>query len=244
MKKIYSILLILIIGGLTIMSGCSKSLRNVAEDELRNKYEEEFIITEIINEGDVFSCTASPASNPNLKFKVRMQNDGYCLEDDYFQAYFGDKVIDTLEPYINSFYQDSYIQLLDVDGQWKSSKDFRTMDMEDIINESHCKGVILYVFINGKIGTKQEYEKEYEFYTDKIDEMINQGNMVPIGIYFYYLKDDNLIDIKNYYRSHIQSSQELAEMLRNSNSFAANFGIDGVRVTKDNYIEERKELEK
>ena len=249
MKRLKYLLFLFLIVELFFLTGCNKSLKNVAQEELRKKYNEDFNIYNIQDEGSSFTCMASPINEPDIIFVAEMDNNGNGLLDHYFQAYLGKLIIDEMNPELQQFYYEYYVDVNSIFVLWPSEEDFRGMDIKEIlskadINHGENEGCVVYIYINGDKGTTGKYDEEYEFFNSKINDYMDDGRMLPLSIAEYYIQDGHFEEIKNYYQKGLGNTKYVGDIKKDYKKIIFSSGIKGRELTQVEFIELKKEFEK
>lgn len=232
MNKLKKYLLIGFVLCFVLLCGCGKSNEEVAKETLRNKYCEDFAVYEVDDYGGVFEATVAPVNNPDILFIARMNDDGTGESDDYYKMYVAKLVKDKLSPQIEQFFPECYI-MTNVKIRFDSDVDVRGKTLEEIIpfindDEDVLHSAHIYIYINKDVGTLREYEKEYIFFDNEIDEMVADGQMLPICVQMYWLDSEHVEKVRKYFLHDLDWDANYEEALGVSNY---KFGINGVDQT-------------
>ena len=180
-KEIFFLLLLGIV--IAFMNGCSKSEKQIIEDSLKDVYNEEFIVHEIKTVSNGFETTVSPSDKPECLFSARIKRDGTYVYDDYYKRFVDYSLKLKLKKDLQQFFPDACLFVDSNTVRIDDSVDFRSCSLEELIDNMHDeagynKEAMVRIFLSKKIGTKEDYEGEYNYFnnTDEIDN----HELIPI----------------------------------------------------------------
>ncbi len=204
MRRIKIAILLLITGLAFTMVGCSDSRYDVVKKALEDKYGEEMLVYSVEALGIKYEAKCAPANNPEVVFEARMLTDGTNEWDDYYQRYTAKLMNDILKEDLKQFFPDAYFKsIIPAIKMIDTSMDFREHSLEEIlensISEGSYGGIILNVFIDKEIGTTNDYEGEYQYLTETVNEYIKDGKMLPVSIRFFWLTSETQERVRQYY---------------------------------------------
>ena len=176
---------------------------------LEEKYGEEFIL--------VSGYYAAPKSNPEIRFKGTDGQDPYT--NDYRRAFVAGQIEEKLQNEIGGFYPEAFIYV-DPDEiycNWDHEFDFRKNTLKENLQEispdgrkgsvgSYCT---VRIYLNSDVGTKRLYQQEYAYFTRKMQEDIENHEMIPIEIYYYWVDDDTVYRAERFYEKYPAKSASL-----------------------------------
>lgn len=205
MKRIRKLILIGLIGGIFIMSGCwkkGKTKEDLAKELLRGKYNEEFTMHSFNEEGDVFYVTCSPIQLPEIVFEARIeQGDTPTLSDDYLECYVADKIDEVLRNDLGQYFPNLYVhtkitlilkdEIIDITGR----------DIESIISKKAGGDMYVEIYYDESVPSPKMYNQEYEYFTNTIDEYVRENKMLPITVHIYKVHSESIPKIEEYYRT-------------------------------------------
>lgn len=76
-------------------------------------------------------------------------------------------------------------------------------DFSKIFVEILRDGGFIDIYIDSSVDSTKQYEEEYIYFTDKVNEYISENKMVPIYATFYLVDGETLERVRNYYLSDI-----------------------------------------
>lgn len=182
------------------------SIEVITKRALKKEYNESFVIHEIDAWGFDWEATVSPVNLPDVVFKTRILPTGEVEDSAYFQEYVNYLLEELLANDIQEFFPDSCIEMERTCLRWEgdSSFDFRNMNIEEIMDHSEAyegpifSGCYLNIYVNKNVGSTKEYEKEYEFFTNTIDEYVEEKKMLPVTVTIYYITPGAVQKIEEY----------------------------------------------
>lgn len=206
-----TIIVLLIVG----CSGTNLSQEMRIKKALKRAYNEDFVVHEIDNDGLDCQVTVSPKYNTDVVFTAKVLPDGTIENSEYFQEYVNYLLEEILESDIKRFFPDSYVIMRKTCLRWEgdSSLDFRTMNIEEIMDNSVAyeggafSGCYLDIYVNKDVGSTKNYEKEYEFFNEKIDSYIQQKRMLPVTITIYYVEPNVVERMEEYFKKDADRDQ-------------------------------------
>ena len=178
MNRIKSLLLIIILAGIILMSGCGKSKETITQECLKNKYDEEFNVYSISSRGNVYYAICSPKNNPDIVFEARMCGD-VLDTDDYNLAKIANNINEIMKKDLNDLFPDAY---------------FRT--------EYNSFGTTIYIYFDRDNGTAKQYQEEYSYFNEEVDKYIDQGIMTEPVVVFFKVDNETLDKLDDYYKTH------------------------------------------
>lgn len=208
---------------LTVVAGCVRvglSKEEIAKRGLKAKYNEKFVVHEISGTGLDWEATVSPVNSPELVFKASFFSDGTVERDGYFRAYVGHLMEEILKNDLYRFYPDSFIRVDSVGLNWEgnATQDFREMNLEETLAsssrfEGSYSGCFVDIFINKDVGSRGNYEEEYYYFTNTIDEYIEEKKMIPLKIVFYKTDTETINRLEEYFKKDIDNDSIYAQVL-------------------------------
>ncbi len=242
--------IVIIIGIMLItMFGCGLSKEETIKKALRDRYGEDFNVHEIDCFENSFRAIVSPTNNKGLLFYAEINNDGSGLEDHYYNAYASFLMQKLLKEELKQFFPDSYIRA-EINGMHVKNQelDFRNMTIEEILDNSIISDEFGYlgvdIYINEEKGTNKEYEKEYDFFSEKVTNYVNEKKLLPIGVCFWYVQEDSFDRIVQYYEEDIDYDSYFQEQIRGEYKKEIVPFTEKHFTTKEEYIKKREEIEK
>jgi len=211
MERIRKLILIGLMGWIFIMIGCvkiGKSKEDVAKEVLKNKYNEEFIVHEIDSFPDGFDATVSPVNNPEVLFIARMGNDGESETDDYYVSYYENLVNRKLSEELNCFFPGCYVRTTIKSSDIEIQGNIIGLNLNEILRKITENGGdvgygICLIYINKERMINSDYIGEYQFFSTTIDKEVEERSMIPICIQLYWLDEETVDRIQNYYKKDI-----------------------------------------
>ena len=260
-KSIISIVILLsiIYVGL-FMDGCMglNSRESFTQKVLKKKYGEDFIVHEIDSRGSTaWSAIVSPENIPECMFEVIIHSDGSgsITDGSYCNAYANYLMTCILREDLEQFFPSAYIRMESLSMPMDESLDFKNLPLEKIIEQSNLlykgtpaegfKSCYLNIYINSETGSTKQYEEEYLYFTDKVNEYISENRMVPIYATFYLVDGETLERVRNYYLDDLDYDSYFQNDVRgNVPEMSACFdtSIQGYML-KDEYIKLRRDFE-
>lgn len=240
---------------LLVIMGCSntrKSQEKIIEKALEKKYKEGFIIYEIDSDGADWVATVSPKDNAEVLFQAKILPNGEVESDGYYHAVVCRLMEDVLEEDIEELFPSSYYRIkMAYIYPKRNNNDFRDMSIEEIISEASFdniagnSGCIMDLYINKDVGTKGDYETEYDYFTNTIAQYVNQKRMLPITVVFYSVDSKTIEKIKKYYEADLDNDSYFQNKVRGECSqMSACFDENkGMFIEKEMYIRAREKFE-
>lgn len=171
---------------------------------LKNRYGEEFVI----HGSSGYDCICSPKSNLNVVFEARVGNGGTTGFDYYGEEYAEALMEQILREDLKEYFPDAYIQF---EGSYlfvEDDYDFRNKSIEEVLQ--HCDGDgHLYIYINRDVGSAKEYRKEFSYFTETINEYIENDRMVPLLVTIVLVEPDAIPRIEDYLKHHIYTGNSM-----------------------------------
>lgn len=234
------------------LCGCmtDEDRRVQVEELLEDKYNERFTVFRVdsySHGGGSYDAYAYPDSNKEIIFSSLVNNEGSPFSDKYFKAYAEYQAYKVVQEDISQFFPGCYVRVGDIDLFWPDeTKSFSNMDLEELIANSEIIGegnVSLDIYIDKNAVNSKDFDKEYEYFTNKIDEYVNEGKMLPIASMFYIIDTDTIDKIENYFKTNTTSKHEYDELILDVPIYIECFSTNSGRVTRDQYINDRKEMD-
>ncbi len=222
MKRLKELLLLFLVGGAILFtSGCGKSKKQIIEESLKDVYKEEFIVHEIKTYPNGFDATVSPTDKPECLFNARIKSDGTFVYDDYYKRFVDYSLKKKLQEDLKQFFPNSCLYVDSNTVQIDDGIDFRSCSLKELIDnmqdeEGYNKEAMVRIFVSKKIGTKEDYEGEYNYFndTDKLDN----HESIPMTVCIYYVDDDIKNEIEMYFRHDLDLDNYFVEQVVQSNS--------------------------
>ncbi len=224
MKRIKSIIMLILMGGILIMSGCGESREELIINYLTNKYGEKFVIHSINSEGSVYKANCSPAAMPDVVFKVRIENDGTPDgKDNYASKYVSKLVNDILKEDMKDFFPEAYCYT-DLRVYCKTViSEVEGKSLQDIFNtaEAEKSDMNFYVFYDKDVGSNKKYAEEYNYFTETIDEYIQNGKAAPVTVSIYKVDSQTIDRIDTFLKDH--EIEDIFDMDKTKEVFGLDF---------------------
>lgn len=206
MRKIAKPLsIIILVVGIMAMSGCGGlSAEERTEIALKSRYNEEFVVHTIDATswgGGRFAAYVSPVNNPDVVFETMMNDQGWD-GDNYAECYTAALINDILKEDLEDFFPGAYIRTeVKRMKQEEEILDFGEMSLEDmIINSQGIGEMFVDIYYDKGVGTKKDYGGEYKFFSDSINENINQNKMFPTIVSIYKVDSSAIVKLEEYFK--------------------------------------------
>lgn len=228
MKRIRKLIILMgLIGGLLLMSGCAgigKTKEDEVKDALRAKYNEEFIIHKISNLPGGVDVVASPLDNPEIVFSARISDDASYVSDDYLKQHINYLIKERVTADLLPFFIDVFVH---VDSRFSitdESTDFKNKNLKELIgNMKEYEGDIgeayIDVFINEDRGTKKDYKNEYYYFSETVNEYVNNKEMIPIIVEFYWIDGETKEEIEKYFSENAEVNNTFIKDILKTDNF-------------------------
>lgn len=224
MKRIRKLILLGLIGGLLIMSGCIKSSDSVIKESLKNKYGEDFIIHETKTLPGGFDATVSPVSNPEILFVARVKTDGTVAYDNYCEGIVNYQIKERMMKGITFFFPDVYIFVDSKFNLVDKNIDFKKMSIDEIICKmTDSKHADIKIFINNEIGSSRKFEEEYRFFSEELEKEVKNNYFLPFSIEMFMVTPNTKKKVEEYFSKDLDIDD--------------NFITNVIGTTKEEYYE-------
>ena len=253
--SIVTVLSIIYVG--LFMDGCMglNSRESFTQKVLKKKYGEDFIVHEIDSRGPTdWQATVSPKNMPECLFYVYVDSDGN-VDSSYCNAYAAYLMSCILQEDLEQFFPSVYVRMDRLYMIMDESIDFNKLPLEKVLDNSNqiyqgsptkgLHGGFIDIYIDSSVDSTKQYEEEYIYFTDKVNEYISENKMVPIYATFYLVDGETLERVRNYYLSDIDFDSYFQNDVRGNvpeMSVCFDTTISGY-ISKDEYINARKEFE-
>ncbi len=105
---------------------------------------------------------------------------------------------------LEQFFPGAFVHVSSVEIRWEGGDvDFKSLSIEEIIDQSSMEGIStagchFYVFIDKEKGTKKDYQAEYKYFTETVDEYIELKRMIPLIVTFVKVDSSTIERLKGY----------------------------------------------
>ncbi len=205
-SSIFIVVVLSILFGGLITEGCSiikPSKEELTKEALRIKYNEEFVVHEINTTsygGGRFQATVSPINNPEVLFDIDMIDDGRSMGDDYIQRYTAKLMNDILKEDLKQFFSDAFIRSEVKFNTIDESQEFRNCDLQEITGNAENGELDLEIYVNKKVGSTKEFEKEYDYFSKGIEKYEKEGKMFPVTVSIIFVDRDTEERVREYFK--------------------------------------------
>lgn len=198
------ILLICLLGCLC-MTGCKSKMEKTIEETLYQKYGEEFFVRSHNSHGGAYRVKCSPVAREDVIFDVRIEDDETPDESDtYVNAYLAAQLTEKLKEDLNQFFPGAYYYATAAIMTNKPIIDLKNKSVEDLLQNVNIEESELYldIYYDEKIGTAQNYEEEYEYFTRTIDDYKAQNKAIPVLVIIHKVDAETICKLEEFYKNH------------------------------------------
>lgn len=265
-KKILLILMsaIMMIGG----GGCSmlvseSQLKQILENSLQEKYDEEFVCLDVwLNGGSSYWGVCAPKKNHDIRFTALFLTGGKITYEGYYAACVAEKIEEDVQKKLENVFNDFYLHsCMTVPLKSREANDIyaenvrnKSFDIDEYINLTNEKwkeapSISFYLCVNASVLDKLNFEKEYDMLSDiflKVDKM----GMRTI-VYLKFMPEKQYLECIEYLEKCDYAYSTFDDMVKeypikvsdvNLNISFESENESYVLITKEQYINQRKEV--
>ena len=169
---------------------------------LKEKYGEEFDVFDIKSDGPSWDATVSPVNNPEVLFALKFEADRISGSSTYnpsgyARGYLCYLVEKKLQEDLDDIIPGAYVRVTEITRiDWNDDTlDFRNMSLEEMMDnitkyDYEGVGPVIYadIYIDQSVTPAADYEAEYKYFTETVDQYIEENKMFPLIIGFTKLK--------------------------------------------------------
>ena len=247
--KVVGMLLLLCL----LLSGCRRSLKDYlytesglkqeAEKDLEEKYDEEFVIHNAWwSSPGMYTATCSPKSDMEVVFETRgFMDERGVYKDEYLQGVVANQVRDRLQPKIQKIFEDCYVKVTFTFVN-PSFDCYEGVTVEDYY-EMYENDVSFYlqIFVNKEDLHYDEKKAREEF--DCFAKLLDGEIMKEMGCRCYFVDKSTLSECRTYFQQNSKSSGEYDDIVEDKAYFGFGFLEGKINKTFKDYEKIRKEIE-
>lgn len=252
--RIISLMIVINLLMVLMIQGCAltpESKARITAKALEKKYGEEFIIHKTFNYDIDWDAYASPKDLPEVVFEAHINPDGTVAYDQYCRSYIQYSMNKEIEYELKQFFPDSYCRISQLHAIINVNPQFRQLSLEELVgaleyrDDMPIHGCLLDIYINKDVGSSKDYEGEYTFFTDRVNELIDENKMTEVKVFLYMTDSEKIESVKKYFLQNADYYSDYEELMENTPEVHFNFikDFENGLVSKDKYIEERKKFE-
>lgn len=179
---------------------------------LKQEYGEDFDVFEIDSDGPGWDATVSPVNNPEILFGEGFDFGGLDITSmsanphGYYRGYLCYLAEKKIQSDLEDIIPGAYIRVNDVTCvDWDNTIDFRGMSLEEMLDkitfydsETVHAGFDVDIFIDESVKPTADYEAEYKYFDETINDLADANKMLPVSVSFRKLKRGNFYKTKEY----------------------------------------------
>ncbi len=270
MKKAKKILLILMsavmmIGG----GGCSmfvseSQLKQMFENSLQEKYDEEFSCLDVwSNGGNSYWGVCAPKKNHDIRFTALFLTGGKITYEGYYAACVAEKIEEDVQMKLENVFNDFYLHsCMTVPLKSRETNDIyaenvrnKSFDIDEYVNLANEKwkndkpSLSFYLCVNTSVSDKLSFEEEYDMLSDIFLKVNNMG--VGTIVYLKFMPEKQYLECIEYLEKCDYAYSTFDNMVRDYPLKASDVNLNisfesenesYVLITKEQYINQRKEI--
>lgn len=238
-KYIKQCALIVLIATIVLLSGCaSKADRyELIKAALKDKYNDEFIVRSIDDSaysGSEYVAFVSPVNVPDCMFEIIMDGDTL-VEDRYIQSRTEYVMYNRLLAYdLHRLFPSSYFKVnvsMTPKNNISKVRDASLMSLVADAKKADYSHVHIDIYYEEDTIDTEQYEQEYLYFTDTINDYINKGYMFPLSVSFYRIDDSQKQKIIGYYLEDTRKNKRFYDTV-----FGKDVYVEGVRTNEDTEV--------
>ncbi|MBE5878969.1 MAG: hypothetical protein E7288_03205 [Lachnospiraceae bacterium] len=226
-KRIISLLLMtMLVAGAVMMNGCKLQpppprIDN-AQAALEAKYGEKFNVRIDESYSSVFYATCSPVNNPEVLFEARFSDSTGTTnidQDDYYERYTASLINEILEKDLQKFFPGAYFRtdahiVNEMNGRFT---DIRNRTLEEMLEnkpEGQTGSMDLDIYVDRSIGTTQQYEEEYRYFTETVAKYTQENKMLPVSLSIIMVDTTDMGYIEEYFKENASRGNDFFDKLK------------------------------
>lgn len=232
-----------------VLTGCNEWMNYIHTDAglmrrgrrlLREKYDEEFVIYDVWNEGQKsFFAVCSPKNNPEVVFEAKIRKDGSKIwRDEYVQGIVGVEIKKKLLPEIQEISDSCVVRpmLFYHEGEFENVQTVTIEEYKETIGEIDCYYVIM---INKEQLKTNNYEEEYEIFKNISSTKWEKD----FAIALYFVDAETIGVTKEYFETHCDITGKFEDIEKNIKLIGLGYKDASINITLEEYEAMRAEVE-
>ncbi len=224
---------------------------------MEEKYGEEFYCYDVWGGG---KGVCSPKKNRDIRFEVLFHTGGEIVEEGYYAACVAEQIEEDVQKELENVFNDFYLHSCmtvplksrEVDDIYAENVRNELFDIDEYLNLSNEKwketpSMSFYLCINSSSEEKLSLEEEY----DNLYDIFTQIEKSGIGTILYvkflpenvYLQCIDYLETREYpYSTFDDMVRDYPVKISNTTTLFVSFQDGKLKLTKDEYINQRKEV--
>ncbi|MDE7251319.1 MAG: hypothetical protein K2O32_00030 [Acetatifactor sp.] len=223
----------------------------MAEKALQKKYREEFIVHDVWSKASN-ECYAdcSPVSNEEVVFLAVLGKDGGIEYDEYLQGVISRKISDRFQEELGQIFDDCYVYTsmpytaaVEFDNVPDTTIEQYVEKYREEYGESGCW--VIRIFINLEREQEGDVEREYEYFSQIVSELIERNQTPDIYIDLYGVDEETRNWCENYFSVNAIERGKFTSMEAKNPYFSIRYKEGEITKTFEEYkeyIESRSSL--
>jgi len=261
--KVVGMLLLLCL----LLSGCRRSLKDYlytesglkqeAEKDLEEKYDEEFVIHNAWwSSPGMYTATCSPKSDMEVVFETRgFMDERGVYKDEYLQGvvtkHLSEKILVKLKPvfgeecYVKAHFYGKVPTLDELKETYKGEMPFfdyfKNLTVEEYYELDKDPYLSIWIFVNiEKLNNSEEQvKKEFEC----LSGLFNNEPMKEAGGSCYFVDGNTLNECKEYLKKDSTTRGDFDDIVNDIPEFGFGFDVGSIKQSFEEYNKARKEVE-
>lgn len=270
MKSLRSFFAIIMMGVMVIstvsLGGCGKSeekLKEIIETTLEEKYDEEFVCLDVwVNGGDSYYGVCYPKNNQELLFECLFYTNGDLISDGYASRVISERFSKKLHDLIGDSFNECFVycynngDMFDDMTVQKIKDDEFTLDYyfkKRLETTNDNKITLNYtICFNTSAANKLTYEDEYDLILKSLKQIKQNSDVYGAELSFRmnlcFVPENIYNKCVDYFKENAQIKSSFQDMIEGyperkyKRLIKFDIGIDIYKLTKDEYVKLRKEV--
>lgn len=215
----------MLVTGAVMMNGCSLQKKpsrvDTAKAALQAKYGEEFNVRIDESYSSVFYATCSPVNNPEVLFEARFSDSTGTTnidQDGYYESYTASLINEILEKDLQKFFPGAYYRtdahiVNEMEGRFT---DIRNRTLEEMLGngpEDGAGSMFVDIYVDSSVGTTQQYEEEYRYFTETVAKYTQENKMLPVVVSIIMVDSTDMVYIEDYFKENAEAGSDFFDEL-------------------------------